>query len=76
MGRTMKFEDWKKLQNGSDIRGVALDGIAGEEVNLTPEVATILGNLAASLLRNGPSDVWLAVLDSNGNRVGRWRLGR
>lgn len=28
--------DYQKLQNGSDIRGVALEGIAGEPVNLTP----------------------------------------
>ncbi|MBF7096719.1 phosphohexomutase domain-containing protein [Alkalibacter mobilis] len=28
-----------KLQNGSDVRGVALEGIVGEEVNLTPEIA-------------------------------------
>ena len=26
--------DFKKLQNGSDIRGVALEGIQGEKVNL------------------------------------------
>ncbi len=26
-----------KLQNGSDVRGIALDGVPGEEVNLTPE---------------------------------------
>lgn len=35
--------NWKKLQNGSDIRGVALEGIIGESVNLTPEIATVLG---------------------------------
>lgn len=35
--------DWKKLQNGSDIRGVALAGVEGEDVNLTSEVAGILG---------------------------------
>lgn len=29
--------DWRKLQNGSDIRGVALEGIEGENVNLTAE---------------------------------------
>ncbi len=34
---------WQTLQNGSDIRGVALEGIAGETVNLTPEVVNILG---------------------------------
>ena len=30
--------DYKKLQNGSDIRGVALPGIEGQNVNLTEEV--------------------------------------
>ncbi|MGC1309410.1 MAG: phosphomannomutase/phosphoglucomutase [Phormidesmis sp.] len=34
---------WQRLQNGSDIRGVALAGVAGEEVNLTPEIAYKLG---------------------------------
>jgi len=34
--------NWQKLQNGSDIRGVALTGVAGEEVNLTPEVVAII----------------------------------
>jgi phosphomannomutase len=34
---------WKELQNGSDIRGVALPGVANEVVNLTPEVAYRLG---------------------------------
>jgi len=28
---------------GSDIRGVELEGISGEAVNLTPEVVNILG---------------------------------
>ena len=31
--------DYKKLQNGSDIRGVALEGIEGQSVNLTEEVS-------------------------------------
>ena len=35
--------NWNKLQNGSDIRGIALEGVKDENVNLTPEVATILG---------------------------------
>lgn len=30
--------DLKKLQNGSDIRGIALEGVKGEQVNLTPQV--------------------------------------
>jgi phosphomannomutase len=35
--------EWQRLQNGSDIRGVALEGVAGEAVNLTPEIAYLLG---------------------------------
>jgi phosphomannomutase len=35
--------NWNKLQNGSDIRGIALEGVKDERVNLTPEVAKILG---------------------------------
>ena len=31
--------DYSKLQNGSDIRGVAMEGVPGEEVNLTPDTA-------------------------------------
>ncbi len=34
---------WKDLQNGSDIRGIALPGIRGEDVNLSPDVVTRLG---------------------------------
>ncbi len=35
--------DYKKLQNGSDIRGVALEGIEGQSVNLTEEVCKNIG---------------------------------
>jgi phosphomannomutase len=35
--------NWNKLQNGSDIRGIAIEGVPNEPVNLTPEVARILG---------------------------------
>lgn len=44
------MESWKKLQNGSDIRGVAMEGIPGEEVNLTPQVASTLGRAFAAWL--------------------------
>ena len=36
-------QDWQQLQNGSDIRGVALAGVPDEAVNLTPEVAYQIG---------------------------------
>jgi phosphomannomutase len=44
------MENWKILQNGSDIRGFAVEGIPGEEVNLTAEVASRLGKAFASWL--------------------------
>lgn len=42
--------NWAALQNGSDIRGVALEGVPGEAVNLTPEVVTTLGRAFATWL--------------------------
>ena len=35
--------DYSKLQNGSDIRGVALEGIEGQHINLTEEVCGNIG---------------------------------
>jgi phosphomannomutase len=46
----MQDFNWKKLQNGSDIRGVALEGVPNENVNLTPEVVNILGKSFATWL--------------------------
>jgi phosphomannomutase len=42
--------NWNKLQNGSDIRGIAIDGVQNEHVNLTPEIARILGQALVSWL--------------------------
>ena len=55
--------NWKKLQNGSDIRGVALDGVKGEAVNLTPDVALEFGKSFVQWLRNtaGMQNVSVAV---------------
>lgn len=46
----MSNVNWKKLQNGSDIRGVALEGVKNEDVNLTPEVVARLGESFAGWL--------------------------
>ena len=43
--------DIRKLQNGSDIRGIAVEGVPGEEVNLTQNTA---GAIATAYM------VWLA----------------
>ncbi|KAL5139444.1 Phosphomannomutase/phosphoglucomutase [Glycine soja] len=42
--------DFLKLQNGSDIRGVAVDGVEGELVNLTEPVAEAIGAAFAAWL--------------------------
>ena len=63
MQTTNQF-DWKKLQNGSDIRGVALEGIPDEAVNLTPEVIKTLGNAFVRWLTkqsNTAADLTLAI---------------
>lgn len=44
--------DYKKLQNGSDIRGVALDGIEGQPINLTETVCKDIGRGFAVWLKN------------------------
>ena len=44
--------DYAKLQNGSDIRGVALEGIQGQNVNLTEEVCRNIGRGFALWLKN------------------------
>ena len=44
--------DYKKLQNGSDIRGVALEGIEGQHVNLTEQVCRDIGRGFALWLKN------------------------
>ncbi len=40
--------NYLKLQNGSDVRGIALEGVEGESVNLTPE---IVENIAAAFVQ-------------------------
>ena len=56
--------DYKKLQNGSDIRGVALEGIEGQHVNLTETVCHDIGRGFAVWLKNRigkTSDIRVAV---------------
>ncbi|MBE5733716.1 MAG: phosphomannomutase/phosphoglucomutase [Clostridiales bacterium] len=55
--------DYKKLQNGSDIRGVALEGIEGQHVNLTEQVCRDIGRGFAVWLykKAGKKDLRVAV---------------
>ena len=55
--------DYKKLQNGSDIRGVALEGIEGQHINLTEQACRDIGRGFALWLMNktGKNDIRVAV---------------
>ncbi|MBR2539458.1 MAG: phosphomannomutase/phosphoglucomutase [Mogibacterium sp.] len=59
------MEDIMKLQNGSDIRGIAIAGVEGEEVNLTEEIAGRIGGAFAYWLgfkvKKNPFDLKIAV---------------
>ena len=55
--------EYLKLQNGSDIRGVAMEGIAGQAVNLTEEACRDIGRGFALWLRErlGKDDLRVAI---------------
>ena len=57
--------DYKKLQNGSDIRGVALEGIEGRHINLTEQVCRDIGRGFA---------LWLSRKTGKKNRESAARL--
>lgn len=55
--------DYRKLQNGSDIRGVALEGIEGQHINLTEQACRDIGRGFALWLiqKTGKNDLRVAV---------------
>lgn len=63
--------DWQKLQNGSDIRGVAIEGVPNEKVNLTPEVAKTIGNAFVQWLKQqtGKSTTELTIAIGRDSRL-------
>ena len=61
--------DYKKLQNGSDIRGVALEGIEGQHVNLTEDVCRNIGRGFAVWLKNRLQKDTLAVAVGRDSRL-------
>lgn len=42
--------NYKKLQNGSDVRGIAAEGIEGEHINLTPQASYYIARAFAKWL--------------------------
>ena len=61
--------DYKKLQNGSDIRGVALEGVEGQSVNLTEKVCSDIGRGFAVWLKNKTSKSNLRVAVGRDSRL-------
>ena len=57
------MDRYSRLQNGSDVRGVALDGVEGEPVTLTADIARTIGYAFAQWLasRLGKSALQVAV---------------
>ena len=57
------MEKWLSLQNGSDVRGVALDGVEGQPITLTDGIARTIGYAFAQWLaeRTGKTDLKVAV---------------
>ena len=55
--------DYSKLQNGSDIRGVALEGIEGQHINLTEQACKDIGRGFAMWLKDktGKTNMRVAV---------------
>ena len=69
--------DYSKLQNGSDIRGVALEGIEGQHINLTEQACRDIGRGFALWLlkKTGKENLRVAVgRDSrlSGPQLGQW----
>ena len=67
--------DYKKLQNGSDIRGVALEGIEGQSVNLTETVCRDIGRGFALWLKEKAGKASLRVAVGRDSRLSGPQLG-
>ena len=61
----LTYKDFYQLANGSDIRGIAIDGVEGEKINLTNEavnrIATGFVNFLTDISNKKPSQLKIAV---------------
>lgn len=74
----MSKVDYKKLQNGSDIRGIAITGVPGELPNLTPDEAERIakGFLLWLTKQTGKAPEELTISIGYDPRVSRMKLKR
>ncbi len=63
------MEHYFRLQNGSDVRGVALEGIEGEPVTLTPAIARTIGYAFSRWLEMRLGKTGLAVAVGHDSRL-------
>ena len=74
------METWKeaylKLQNGSDVRGVALESAVGEEVNLTENIVRDIAMAFAEYLMDKKEDGVLRVGVGHDSRLSAQELKR
>lgn len=68
--------DYSKLQNGSDIRGIALEGIEGQHVNLTEQACRDIGRGFAVWLKEQLSKQQLRVSVGRDSRLSGPQLGQ
>lgn len=61
--------NWKALQNGSDIRGIALEGVPGEEVTLSVSVVRILGEAFVYWLKQHTEGARIRLAIGNDSRL-------
>ena len=67
---------WKQFKSGTDIRGVAVDGVEGEPLNLTDEVVSQMacGFLLWLSARTGKSADQLTVAVGHDSRISAERI--
>ena len=66
--------EYRKLQNGSDIRGVAMEGVAGQSVNLTSAVMGDIGRAFVTYLKTKLGRDRLTVAVGRDSRLSGERL--
>lgn len=67
----MEAKALNRLRNGSDIRGIALDGVEGEKVTLTPEAANLIAGAFVKFLekRTGKAAADLKIAIGHDSRL-------
>ena len=65
----MTLQEYLNLRNGTDVRGVAVDGVAGEPITLTPEVAKHIVGAFCKWLSNKTGKEELLVAVGHDSRI-------